>query len=166
MSDLSNERLAAYADCIRRGRLDEANIGHTEELAIVTELMAFRESAALEAEMEADFADDWQDAEVVTSAWERFKASMPAAKVINDNQPDNQAIVQVLCDPPTLPVGTLLYVSRQAVEDNALLLAALMEPSINDDMVVRAMAEIPGVDHDDMVRALEAALSTQAGSRS
>lgn len=114
--------------------------------------------AELEAEMAADFAEDWQTSEVVQSSWERFKASMPAAKVINDNQPDNRAIVQVLSDPPTLPVGTLLYVSRQAVEDNALLLAALTKPSINDDMVVRAMAEIPGVDHDDMVRALEAAL--------
>ncbi len=84
--------------------------------------------AELEAEMAEDFADDWQTSEVVQSSWERFKASMPVAKVINDNQPDNQAIIQVLRDPPTLPVGTLLYASQRGVEDNAILLAALMEP--------------------------------------
>lgn len=82
----------------------------------------------LEAEMAADFADDWQATEVVQSSWERFKASMPVAKVINDNQPYNQAIVQVLRDPATLPVGTLLYASQRGAEDNAIVLAALMEP--------------------------------------
>lgn len=84
--------------------------------------------AELEAEMAADFADDWLASEAVQNSWERFKASMPVAKVINDNQPDNQAVIQVLIDPPTLPVGTLLFASRQGVEDNAIVLAALMEP--------------------------------------
>lgn len=33
----------------------------------------------------------------------------PVATVINDNQPGRTAIIEVMTDPPTLPVGTKLY---------------------------------------------------------
>lgn len=86
--------------------------------------------AELDAQIAADMAADWEakTSPVVQSSWERFKASMPVAKIINDNQPDNQAIIQVLTDPPTLPVGTLLFTSLQAAKDNALVLEMLASP--------------------------------------
>lgn len=63
----------------------------------------------------------------VDASWERFKASFPVAKVIDDNQPAQQAIIQVLRDPPTLPVGTLLFTSLQAAKDNAIALEVFAE---------------------------------------
>jgi hypothetical protein len=33
----------------------------------------------------------------------------PVATVINDNQPGRTAIIEVMTNPPTLPVGTMLY---------------------------------------------------------
>jgi len=80
----------------------------------------------LTADIAAALSDDSplseEESAAVNSSWDRFKASFPVAKVINDNQPDNQAIIQVLCEPPTIPVGTLLFSSLQAAKDNALAL--------------------------------------------
>lgn len=57
---------------------------------------------------------DVLDAEMfdqMTQAWQTFKAAIPAAVVINDNQPGKTAIIEILTDPPTLPVGTKLFAS-------------------------------------------------------
>lgn len=45
----------------------------------------------------------------VEASWQRFKSSLPVARVVDDNQPGNAAVIEVLTDPPTLAVGTLLY---------------------------------------------------------
>lgn len=48
----------------------------------------------------------------IDAAWETHKTAAPAepvARVINDNQPGNTAIIEVLCTPPTLVVGTELF---------------------------------------------------------
>lgn len=62
---------------------------------------------------------------IVQGAWQRFVESMPAARVVNDNGPGNEATILVLRDPPILPVGTLLYASYQGIADNAVAVAAL-----------------------------------------
>lgn len=83
----------------------------------------------LSANIEAALADDSpvspEESLVINDMWERFKASLPVAKVINDNQPGEQAIVHILRDPPTLPVGTLLFTSLQGAKDNAMTLELL-----------------------------------------
>lgn len=75
----------------------------------------------LTAEVDAALADDSpvtdEEAASINASWDRFKAMFPVAKVVNDNQPDNQAVVVVLRDPPTLPVGTLLYATFKGAAD-------------------------------------------------
>jgi len=66
-----------------------------------------------------------EESATVDASWERFKAMLPVAKVVNDNKPDNQAVVAVLRDPPTLPVGTLLYATFEGATDAAEILPGL-----------------------------------------
>ncbi len=40
----------------------------------------------------------------------------PVATVIDDNQPGRTAIIEVMTDPPTLPVGTKLYAEPQELK--------------------------------------------------
>lgn len=64
----------------------------------------------------SDEATDDFDAELdaadlmkIDEAWEKHKAAGPVARVLNDNQPGRTAIIEILCDPPTLEVGTDLF---------------------------------------------------------
>lgn len=52
---------------------------------------------------------DADELAMIDRAWEHHKASGPVAKVIDDNQPGKTAIIEILVDPPTLGVGTLLF---------------------------------------------------------
>lgn len=85
-------------------------------------------------EMMADMSDDdrtltpeeqAQSDAVVEGSWVRFNEMMPAAKIINDNLPGSEATVLVLRDPPTLPVGTLLYASYRGMDDARAVLTEL-----------------------------------------
>lgn len=58
---------------------------------------------------EFDAALDAADLMKIDEAWGTFKAAGPSARVINDNQPGNTAVIEILCDPPTLEVGTELF---------------------------------------------------------
>lgn len=46
---------------------------------------------------------------LIDGAWEKHNAAAPVARIINDNQPGKTAIVEILKNPPTLGVGTLLF---------------------------------------------------------
>lgn len=52
------------------------------------------------------------DRAMINDAWETHKAAIPVAVILNDNQPGRTAIIQILCDPPTLVVGTELFAKR------------------------------------------------------
>ena len=45
----------------------------------------------------------------------------PVATVINDNQPGKTAIIEVMTDPPTLPVGTMLYAAPPEMKRSEIL---------------------------------------------
>jgi hypothetical protein len=62
-----------------------------------------------EATDEFDAELDAADLMKIDAAWEKHKAAGPVAKVINNNQPGNTAIIEVLRVPPTLDVGMLLF---------------------------------------------------------
>lgn len=71
----------------------------------------------------SDEATDNFDAELdaadllkIDEAWASFKAAGPVARVINDNQPGRTAIIEVLCEPATLAVGTELFAGALATE--------------------------------------------------
>ncbi len=66
-------------------------------------ILADEDTDAFDGELNAS------DLMMIDQAWEKHKASGPAARVINDNQPGNTAIVEILRDPPTIAVGTLLF---------------------------------------------------------
>lgn len=68
-----------------------------------------------EADMEAAFSEPLpaeDDAEIEASL-RRLRAAIPVARVINDNRPGNTATIEVYTNPPTLPVGTLLYAGHK-----------------------------------------------------
>ena len=105
---------------------DMATGANSAPLAFAQAIRRVIEVTEMEMEMEAEFAADFEaDNQVVENVWQRFVESMPAAKVVNDNQPNNQAVIVVLRDPPTLPIGTLLYASYQGMKDNAVALEIL-----------------------------------------
>lgn len=69
-----------------------------------------------EAEAAFDAAPD-NDAEMdadIDASLSRIRAAIPVARIINDNQPGNTAVVEIYTNPPTLPVGTLLYAKAGA----------------------------------------------------
>ncbi len=61
------------------------------------------------AEAEAAFDADPEPAADDEAFLRRMRSAIPVARVTNDNQPGNSAIIEVFGDPPTLAVGTLLY---------------------------------------------------------
>lgn len=63
------------------------------------------DEAADDFDAELDAADLMK----IDDAWQNFKAAGPVARVINDNQPGNTAIIEILRSPPTLGVGTELF---------------------------------------------------------
>ncbi len=63
--------------------------------------------SAVPSETDEPFSD--QDLAKIDWAWEQHKAAKPVAKIINDNQAGRTAIVEILCEPPTLCVGTVLF---------------------------------------------------------
>lgn len=69
------------------------------------EAVAIANDEAFEAELDA------ADMMKIEESWQTFKAAGPAAKVIDDNRPGRTAIIEILRDPPTLEVGTLLFSS-------------------------------------------------------
>ena len=62
-------------------------------------------------EAEAAFDEADEDEAAVNASLRRIRATIPVARVINDNQPGNAVLVEVYTNPPTLAVGTLLYAS-------------------------------------------------------
>ena len=94
-------------------------------LAFAQAIRRVIEEEELVDELAEEFATE--GSEVGSNYFERFKASLPVAKIINDNQPGRQAVIELLRDPPTLPVGTLLFASPQAATDNQILQEALAD---------------------------------------
>jgi hypothetical protein len=70
---------------------------------LVLSILSDEDTDDFDRELDAD------DLAMIDAAWEKHKAAGPVAKVINDNQPGNTAIIEILRDPPTLGVGTLLF---------------------------------------------------------
>jgi len=77
------------------------------ELADLVKAIITDEQALLDAEMFDQMSEEFSLE--VDQAWGAFKAASPVAQVVNDNQPNNTAIIEILCDPPTLSVGTKLF---------------------------------------------------------
>lgn len=77
------------------------------ELADLVKAILTDEQAVLDAEMFDQMTEEFS--QEVDQAWQTFKAATPAAVVINDNQAGKTAIIEILTDPPTLPVGTKLF---------------------------------------------------------
>ena len=65
--------------------------------------------------------DEWRasdrDRELIDEGWRKLNAAWPVAKVVDDNQPGRMAIIEVLKDPPTLEVGTHLYLAPPPTEE-------------------------------------------------
>lgn len=79
------------------------------ELADLVKAILTDEKAVLDAEMFDQMTEEFS--QEVDQAWQTFISAIPAAVVINDNQPGKTAIIEILTDPPTLPVGTKLFAS-------------------------------------------------------
>lgn len=77
------------------------------ELADLVTAILTDEQAVLDAEMFDQMTEEFS--QEVDQAWQTFKAAIPAAVVINDNQSGKTAIIEILTDPPTLAVGTKLF---------------------------------------------------------
>lgn len=71
------------------------------------EAVAIADDEAFEAELDA------ADLMKIDDAWHNFKEAGPVARVINDNQPGNTAIIEILRSPPTLGVGTELFAAEE-----------------------------------------------------
>jgi len=69
----------------------------------------------LETDMERDLSSDELD--LISQSFENYKTAIPVARIINDNQPGNTAIIEILCEPPTLGVGTELFAKPVLVRD-------------------------------------------------
>jgi hypothetical protein len=84
-----------------------------------------------------------RDHAMIDQAWENYKAAVPVATVINDNQPGRTAIIKITIDPPTLPVGTKLYAGPKMVE---------LPPAPADDAAV-AWQTVPKKATAEMIKA-------------
>lgn len=73
---------------------------------LVLAILSDEETDTFDAELDA------ADLMKIDDAWASFKAAGPVAKVINDNQPGKTAIIEILCDPPTLAIGTDLFAAK------------------------------------------------------
>jgi hypothetical protein len=96
----ANPHPLAFAQAIRRVLADKKLEAEIEA--------ALSEASEITAEGQAN----------LDASWEYFLSKLAVAKVINDNQPENHALIEVLLDPPTLPVGTLLYTHPQEDRGN------------------------------------------------
>jgi len=105
--------LALAATIEGKSTLDEDYVKAADELADLVKAILDDEAVTIanEAEFEADL--DAADLMKIEEGWQTFKAAGPVAKVINDNQPGRTAIIEILIDPPTLEVGTMLYAAPQ-----------------------------------------------------
>ena len=70
---------------------------------LVLAILSDEDTDQFDAEMDAEFS------KAIDQSWEGFKAAIPVAQVVNDNQPGKTAIIEILADPPTLGVGTKLF---------------------------------------------------------
>jgi hypothetical protein len=77
------------------------------ELADLVTAILSDEQAVLDAEMFEQMTEEFSH--TVEQSWQNFKSAIPVATVINDNQPGKTAVIEILADPPTLPVGTKLF---------------------------------------------------------
>jgi len=84
------------------------------ELADLVTAILTDEQAAMDAEMFDQMSDDFS--RTVDQSWENFKAALPVAQIINDNQSGRTAIIEILIDPPTLAIGTKLFASPVMVK--------------------------------------------------
>ncbi|QIB39310.1 hypothetical protein G3A56_15955 [Rhizobium oryzihabitans] len=82
------------------------DVAATELADLVTAILT-DEQAVLDAEMFDQMTEEFS--QEVEQSWQTFKSAIPAAVVINDNQPGKTAIIEILADPPTIPVGTKLF---------------------------------------------------------
>ena len=70
----------------------------------------------LQAEMDRELSS--KELDLISQGFENYKTAVPVAKVVNDNQPGKTAIVEILCDPATLGVGTELYIKPVLVQSD------------------------------------------------
>lgn len=80
------------------------------ELADLVKAILTDEQAVLDAEMIDQMTEDFMSDDI-EQGWQNFKSAIPVAVVINDNQPGKTAIIEILTDPPTLEIGTKLFVA-------------------------------------------------------
>jgi hypothetical protein len=100
----AREKLMSLARILQAPHDVETGERAADELSdLVLAILSDEETDAFDAELDA------ADLMKIDEAWEKHKAAGPVAKVINDNQPGKTAIVEILLDPPTLPVGTMLF---------------------------------------------------------
>ena len=90
------------------------DLGGDERESFIAMFSAGWQAALAYARGEREVRDDEQeldaaDLALIDAAWEHHRDAVPAARVINDNQPATTAVIEVLCSPPTLEVGTELY---------------------------------------------------------
>lgn len=69
------------------------------------------------------------DKRMIDQAWETHKATLPVARVVDDNQPGRTAIIEISKEPPTLAVGTKLYAAPVVSKDSADLRALIARAS-------------------------------------
>lgn len=80
-----------------------------DALADLVKVIITDEQFVIDADADLSLTDEMK----ISDGWETFKAAAPVAKVINDNQPGKTAIIEILSDPPTLAVGTMLFAAPQ-----------------------------------------------------
>lgn len=84
------------------------------ELADLVKAILTDEQALLDAEIFDQMTDEFS--QEVEQSWQNFKTAVPAAIVVNDNQSGKTAIIEILTNPPTLAVGTKLFIQPVLVE--------------------------------------------------
>lgn len=102
------EKLLKLAETIESNYSDDTIfIDAADALADLVKAILTDEQAVLDAEMFEQMTEEFS--QTVEQSWQNFKAAVPVATVINDNQTGKTAIIEILSDPPTLVVGTKLY---------------------------------------------------------
>lgn len=87
------------------------------ELADMVKAILTDEQALLDAEMFDQMTKEFSS-DLVEQSWQNFKAAIPVAVVVNDNQSGKTAIIEILSDPPTLGIGTKLYCAPVVVKND------------------------------------------------
>ncbi len=100
--------LSLAATIEAKSTLDEDYLKAADELADLVKSILTDEQAVLDAEMFDQMTEEFS--QEVEQSWQNFKTAVPAAVVVNDNQAGKTAIIEILTNPPTLAVGTKLFI--------------------------------------------------------